>query len=136
MRFLIGILAIVIGVIGIMTVLASENALVVHPKGIIAQNELELIIVNIILMLLIIVPTYFLLFAIVWEYCIKKEKAKYDPDHSYGPIGDLIMWGLPSLVIVMMAVITWDATHKLNLYKPLENKVKPFTVEYDGLHPN
>ena len=74
-------LAVVIGVIGIVIVLASENALVVHPKGIIAQNELELIITNIVLMLIIIVPTYILLFAVVWKYCIKNENAKYDPDH-------------------------------------------------------
>ena len=55
-KFLLGVLAVVIGVIGIVIVLANENALVVHPKGIIAQSELELIITNIILMLLIIVP--------------------------------------------------------------------------------
>ncbi len=42
----IGLLAVIIGVIGIVIVLASENALVVHPKGIIAQSELELIITN------------------------------------------------------------------------------------------
>ena len=110
-------------------VLASENALVVHPKGIIAQNELELIIVNIILMLIIIVPTYILLFAVVWKYCIKNENAKYDPDHTFGPIGELIMWGFPSVVVVVMAIVTWDATHKLNPYKPIESEVKPLTVQ-------
>ena len=60
-KFLIGIFAILTGVIGIAFVLSSENALVIHPKGIIAQNELELIITNIILMLIIIVPTYHLI---------------------------------------------------------------------------
>ena len=118
-----------LGVIGIVIVLAGENALVVHPKGIIAQSELELIITNIVLMLLIIVPTYILLFAIVWKYCIKNEHAKYDPDHTYGPIGELIMWGLPSLIVVVMAIVTWDATHKLNPYKPIESEVKPLSVQ-------
>ena len=84
-KFLIGMLVVVIGVIGIVVVLADENALVLHPKGIVAQNELELIITNIILMLIIIVPTYILLFAVVWKYCIKNEDAKYDPDHTFGP---------------------------------------------------
>ena len=120
-----GILAVVVGVIGIVIVLANENALVVHPKGIIAKSELELIITNIILMLLIIVPTYILLFTVVWKYCIKNEKAKYDPDHTYGPVGELIMWGLPSIIVVVMAIVTWDATHKLNPYKPIESDVKP-----------
>ena len=67
-KFIIGLLAVIIGVIGIILVLASEKALVFHPKGIIAQDELELIITNIILMLIIIVPTYILLFVIVYKF--------------------------------------------------------------------
>lgn len=128
-KFLIGILAIVLGVIGIVFVLSSENALLVHPKGIIAQSELELIITNILLMLLIIVPTYILLFVVVWKYCIKNENATYDPDHTYGVFGELLMWGLPSIVVAIMAIITWNATHQLNPYKPLESDVKPLTVQ-------
>src|SRR5437016_597705 len=110
LKFLIGVLAVVTGVVGVVLVLTNGNALVVHPKGVIAQNELELIITNILLMLLIIVLTYILLFSVVWKYCIKKEKTKYDPDHTYGPVGELIMWGLPSIVVVAMAIVTWDAT--------------------------
>ncbi len=132
-KFLIGILAISIAAIGIVTVLVSENALVVHPKGIIAQNELELIITNVILMLIIIIPTYILLFAIVWKYCIKNETANYDPDHSYGAIGELIMWGVPSIIVLVMAIVTWKATHELNPYKPLESEIKPLTVQVVAL---
>jgi len=133
-NFFIGLFAVVLGVIGIVIVLSNENALVVHPKGIIAKNELELIITNIVLMLVIIVPTYLFLFAVVWKYCIKNEHAKYDPDHSYGPVGELIMWGLPSIVVAVMAVVTWDATHRLNPYKPLESHVKPLTVQVVALN--
>ena len=132
-KFLIGLFAIIIGVIGIVLVLASENALVLHPKGMIAQNELELILTNIILMLIIIVPTYILLFVVVWKYCIKNENAKYDPDHTFGPFGELIMWGLPSIIVVVMALVTWDATHRLNPYKPIESEVKPLTVQVVAL---
>lgn len=132
-NFLIGLLIIVIGVIGIVAVLTNENALLVHPKGIIAKKELELIITNIALMLLIIIPTYILLFTIVWKYCIKNEHAKYDPNHTYGPIGELIMWGLPSIIAVTLAIVTWDATHKLNPYKPIESDVKSLTIQVVAL---
>jgi cytochrome o ubiquinol oxidase subunit 2 len=131
-KLLAGLLVIAIGVIGIVIVLANENALIVHPKGVIAKSELELIILNIALMLLIIVPTYILLFSVVWKYCIKKN-GKYDPDHSYGPIGELIMWLLPSFIVAIMAIVTWDATHKLNPYKPLESEVKPLIVQVIAL---
>lgn len=133
-KFLIGLLAIIMGTIGIVIVLTNENALVIHPKGVIAQNELELIITNIVLMLLIIIPTYILLFTVVWKYCIKKEDAKYDPNHTYGPLGEQLMWGLPSIVVVVMAIVTWDATHKLNPYKPIESKVNPLAIQVVALN--
>jgi len=133
-KFLIGIFTIVLAVIGIAFVLTSKHALVFHPKGIIAQKELELIITNIILMLIIIVPTYIFLFAVVWKYCIKKDKAKYDPEHSYGPIGELIMWVLPAIVVVIMSTVTWEITHKLDPYKPLESEDKPLTVQIIALN--
>lgn len=127
--FLTVIFAIISALILIFFVLASDNALVLHPKGIVAQSELELIITIIILMLIIIVPTYLILFAVVYKYCIKKEDAKYDPDHTFGPLGELLMWGLPSVIVVVMASVMWEATHKLNPYKPLESEVKPLTVQ-------
>lgn len=133
-KFLIGILLVVIGVIGHVIVLASDKALVVHPKGIIAHQELVLIITNILLMLLIIVPTYILLFVIVWKYCIQRKNIKYDPNHSYGPIGELIMWGLPSIVVAIMAIVTWNATHKLNPYKPIESDIKPLAIQVVALN--
>lgn len=128
-KFLIGLLAVLFGVIGIAFVLASENTLVIHPKGTIAKSELELIIVNIILMLMIIIPTYVLLFSIVWKYCIKKENAEYDPNYTPGFFGNFLMWTLPSIVVVIMAIVTWKATHHLNPYKPIESDVKPLAIQ-------
>lgn len=133
-KFLISILLVILGVIGTTLVLASNNTLVFHPKGIIARNEFELIITNIILMLLIILPTYILLFTVVWKFCIKPETTSYDPNYSVGPIGELIMWLLPSIIVAVMAIVTWNATHQLNPYKPLESEVKPLNVQVIALN--
>lgn len=128
-KLLIGLVALILGVVGIVVVLASENALVFHPKGLIAREQLELIVINLLLMLVIIIPTYILLFVIVWKYCIRNESAKHDSEHSFGPIGELVMWGLPSIIVAILAIVTWDRTHQLDPYKPLESEVKPMTVQ-------
>jgi cytochrome o ubiquinol oxidase subunit II len=129
LKFLFGLLAVILGIIGCVVVLASADALVIHPKGIIAKQILELIVINIFLMLSIIVPTYILLFAVVYKYCIKQENIIHDPEHKPGPLGELLMWVLPSIVVVVMAFITWNATHQLNPYKPIESDQKPITVQ-------
>jgi cytochrome o ubiquinol oxidase subunit 2 len=133
-KFLIGLLAVILGVIGCVIVLASEHALVVQPKGIIAYHELALIITNILMMLSIIVPTYILLFLVVYQYCIKNEKSEYDPEYTVGPFGELMMWVLPSIVVAAMSLITWKATHKLDPYKPIESDFKTLTVQVVALN--
>lgn len=132
-KILIGLLFVIIASIGIVFVLASEDALVIHPKGIIANQQLELIIVNVLLMLSIILPTYLLLFLIVWKCCIKKE-IKYDPNHSFGASGQLILWLLPSLVIVVMAFVLINAAHRLDPYRPLESDIKPLSIQVVALN--
>lgn len=127
------LLLLFIGIIAIYSVLQSENAVVVHPRGIVSKDELELMIVNISLMLLIIIPTLFLLLYIVWKYCIKNEYAKYEPNHTFGPIGELIMWGIPSIIVAIMGFITWEKTHQLNPYKPLTSENKPLNIQVVAL---
>ena len=133
-KFLIGILLVVLGIIGCVVVLSSENALVVNPKGIVAESILKLIVTNIGLMLIVILPTYLFLFWVVWKYCIQRKNAKYDPEHEAGPLGELAMWVVPSLVIAVMALVTWESTHRLNPYKPLESNVKPLFVQVVALN--
>lgn len=132
-KILIGILAFLLGCLGIFLVLSNENALTFHPKGIIARDILYLIHTNFALMGIIIIPTYILLFWVVWKYCLKSETAKYDPEHSPGKYGVLLMWGLPALIVLALAPITYYATYRLNPYKPLESDKKPLTVQVVAL---
>ena len=132
-KILIGVLIAAIGLLGIIFVLSSENALTIHPKGVIARDILDLICTNFVLMGIIIIPTYLLLFWVVWKYCIKNENAVHDPHHTCRPIGQMMMWGLPCIIVIVMALITWDVTFKLNPYKPIESDAKPLTVQVVAL---
>lgn len=132
MKFLLGLLAVILGVVGCVIVLSSENALVVQPKGMIAKYQLSLIITNILLMLSIIVPTYILLFVVVYKYCLKKD-AEYDPNHSSTPLSELLMWISPTIVVIIMAFITWHETHRLDPYKPIASTVRPLLVQVVAL---
>src|SRR5262249_21179741 len=77
----------------------------------------------------IIIPTYFLLVWVVWKYCIRKKPTPYEPEHTCGPLGHLLQWGLPSIIVLIMAPITSKATHALNPYKPIESEAKPLKVQ-------
>lgn len=132
-KFAIGMLTIIGAASAIFFILRSENALLTHPKGIIAHKELSLIIKNILLMLIVIVPTFILLFITVWKYRAKNTKAKYDPEQSGGIFAEAILWIIPSIVIAVMAVVTWNAAHELDPYQPIESEIKPLTIQVVAL---
>jgi cytochrome o ubiquinol oxidase subunit II len=132
-KFIIGILVVLGVAFAIYFVLRNEKALLTHPRGIIAYSELNLITTNILLMLIVVVPTFILLFVTVWRYHAKNSKAKYDPEHSIGVSGELILWTIPSIIIAVMIAITWDATHELDPSKPIKAEAKPLTIQVVAL---
>ncbi len=114
-------------------VLGSEDALVTHPKGLIAQKQLDLIIVNLWLMGAILVPTLIVLLTVVWKYrSQKKRERRHEPENAH-PLSQWILWVIPSIVVVVMALITWKATHELDPYRPIESEVKPLNIQVVAL---
>jgi cytochrome o ubiquinol oxidase subunit 2 len=125
----IGVLAVLALALGVFFALRSEKAVLMHPKGIIAESELHLIATQYFLMFLIIIPTFILLFVVAWKYrannLIKRTEGKAPKE--------VVLWLIPSVVIGVMAVITWRATHRLDPYKPLESAVKPVVIQVVAL---
>jgi len=132
-KFIIIILATLCGAFAVDFVLRSESALLTHPKGIIAERELHLIITSILLMLIIVVPTAIWLFATAWKYRSKNSKATYDPDDSQGVLNELLLWVVPSVPIAIMILITWHATHELDQSQPIKSDVKPLKIQVVAL---
>lgn len=132
-KFVISILAIFIAALAIVFVLRSDNALVINPKGAIAHSELNVIITNILLMLVIVVPTLIVLLLTVWKYHHKNLKAKYDPEHSHGAMGELMLWIIPTIIIAVMTISTWNVAHELDPYQPIKSEVKPLTIQVVAL---
>lgn len=126
-------LALLGALLAIYFVLKSENALVTHPKGIIASGELKLILTIILLMLVIIVPTFFFLFFTVWKQHKKKNQEKVELESSDEGSKEVILWIIPSVIVALMIAVTWKATHELDPFKPLESDVKPLTIQVVAL---
>ncbi|MCE2982343.1 MAG: COX aromatic rich motif-containing protein [Parachlamydia sp.] len=133
-KIFIGLFAILLGIIGCALVLSSEDALLVHPKGIISRGIYDVFTTNILLMLAIIVPTYIFLFIVVWKYCLHKNVEEYEPNHTVGLRGQLVLWGLPTIIVALLSYVTWVSTHQLNPYKPLESEEKTLMIQVVALN--
>jgi cytochrome o ubiquinol oxidase subunit II len=99
------------------------------PKGIIASKERGLMRDATLLMLLVVIPVYALTFFIAWRYRASNTKAVHTPEWEHKRASELIWWGVPCAIILVLAVITWTSTHKLDPYRPLASDVKPLTIQ-------
>lgn len=122
----------------LLAALAGCNTVVMSPSGDIAKQQADLITVSVVLMLLIIVPTMFLIVFFAWKYRKNNTAAPYEPDWDHSTKLELIIWGAPLLIIIALGLITWISTHKLDPYRPLDRldasrpiaaSTKPLTVQ-------
>jgi cytochrome o ubiquinol oxidase subunit II len=106
---------------------------VLFPKGIIALEERNLLFIIQAIMLLVILPVYLLTFIFSWKYSAQNPKAKYDPDIVDNTLAEFIWWGIPFVLTVIVAVLTWVKTYELDPYKPIESDKKPITIQVVAL---
>jgi cytochrome o ubiquinol oxidase subunit 2 len=110
-----------------------EKIAVLFPKGIIALEERNLLFLIQALMLLIIVPVYVLTFIFSWIYRADNTKAKYDPDLVDNHTAEYIWWGIPLVMVFIVAVITGIKTYQLDPFKSIESKNQEMTIQVVAL---
>jgi cytochrome o ubiquinol oxidase subunit 2 len=104
----------------LLAALAGCNTVVMNPSGDIAKQEADLIVVSVILMLLIIVPVMILIIWFARKYRASNTEAAYEPDWDHSTKLELVIWGAPLLIIIVLGLVTWISTHKLDPYRPLD----------------
>lgn len=99
--------------------LSGCNVAVLEPKGVVAAQQKDLLLVSVLLMLFIVIPVILLTFFIATKYKASK-KAEYKPDWAHNPWLEFIWWVIPCIIIAVLATITWIYTHKLDPYHSLD----------------
>ncbi|HEX4842099.1 MAG TPA: ubiquinol oxidase subunit II [Limnobacter sp.] len=116
------------------SLLAGCNTIVMNPAGDIASQQADLIVLATVLMLLIIVPVIFLTLFFAWKYR-QANNAEYDPEWDHSTKLELVIWGAPLLIIIVLGLVTWVSTHKLDPYRPLDRIApgKPLAADHKPL---
>jgi cytochrome o ubiquinol oxidase subunit 2 len=84
-------------------------------------------------MLIVVVPVILLTLYFAWRYRASNRNATYAPNWSHSTAIEVVIWTVPTLIILFLGVLTWKTTHELDPYKPLESAVKPIDVEVVAL---
>lgn len=106
---------------------------ILFPKGIIALEERNLLFIIQMMMLFVIIPVYVLTFIFSWKYRASNPQGKYDPDLVDSNLAEYIWWGLPFVMTLIIAILTWVKTYELDPYKPIASPNKPMTIQVVAL---
>jgi cytochrome o ubiquinol oxidase subunit 2 len=117
-----------------LVILCGCDAVMLNPKGIIAYQERNLIFTALGLMMIVVIPTFILTFVFAWRYRESNKAAKYDPKFTHSTIVEVVCWGVPVIICIILGSIIWRTTHELDPYKPLDSDIKPVTVQVVALN--
>ena len=113
--------------------LQDKNIAVLNPKGPIANQQRSLIITATLLMLIVVIPVFILTLYIAWKYRETNPQAKYTPDWDHHPGLEAMWWGLPLAIILVLSVITWQSSYKLDPFRPLDSSKPPIQIQVVAL---
>jgi len=100
-----------------------------NPKGSVGVAEKELITTATLAMLIVVVPVIILTLAFAWRYRASNRNTVYAPKWAHSTAIEVVVWTIPTLIILFLGILTWKTTHELDPYKPLESSVAPINVE-------
>lgn len=129
---LTAILTVIIAVV-FYSYLSSHNLAVLNPMGEIADKERRLIFITFLLSVAVVIPVFGLTIYIAWKYRDSNHKAKYSPHWDHDAKLEFAWWAVPIVIISILAVVTWQYTHSLDPFKPLQSSSKPVKVQVIAL---
>ncbi|MCQ6560295.1 ubiquinol oxidase subunit II [Paenibacillus mendelii] len=111
-----------------------SNMMVLDPKGPIGAQQRDLILISSILCAVILVPVLIMTFVIAWRYRDKPgNKSKYTPKWEHSTKLETIWWGIPIVIIGILAVITVRYTYATEPSKPLESANETMVIQVTSL---
>ncbi|MDF0490101.1 ubiquinol oxidase subunit II [Sphingomonas sp. H39-1-10] len=111
-----------------------DDYALLFPKGDVGVQERSLILIALGIMLAVVIPVIILTLVFAWRYRATNTKANYQPKWSHSNGIEFVIWTIPCLIVLFLAVMIWETTHKLDPYQPLDSKVPPVRVEVVALN--
>src|SRR5258708_16535692 len=105
------------------------RAVVLNPKGPIADAERGLLFDAFTVMMLVIVPIIVMAFLFAWRYRASNRNARYEPTWDYSAKVDAVVWLIPALIVIAVGVLVWRSTHKLDPYREIASQQQPLDIQ-------
>lgn len=113
--------------------LASVAGGVLDPHGPSAAGNAQILINSIVIMLIIVVPTILATLVFGWWFRASNKRATYLPDWAHSGHIELIVWGIPLLVVLFLSGVIWIGSYELDPARPIASRGKPIEIQVVSL---
>jgi len=105
------------------------DMVLLNSKGPVGQGQSDLMMTAIYLMLLVVIPSIIMALWFGWKYRASNKDADYKPTWAHSTAIEVVVWGIPVIIIGILAWLTWWGSHKYDPYRPLESDKAPLTIQ-------
>ena len=105
------------------------DMVLLNSKGPVAQGQSDLMMTAIYLMLLVVIPSALMAVWFSWKYRASNKDADYKPTWAHSTAIEVVVWGIPVIIIGILAWLTWWGSHKYDPYRPVDSDKTPLTVQ-------
>jgi cytochrome o ubiquinol oxidase subunit 2 len=106
---------------------------VLDPQGPVASGNAQILINSVGIMLVIVIPTILATLAFAWWFRASNKKATYRPNWAHSGHLELIVWGIPLLVVLFLSGLIWIGSHDLDPARPLARSDKTIDIQVVSL---
>ena len=106
---------------------------VLDPQGPIGAANRTILFNALEIMLLIVVPTIAAGLFFAWWFRASNSRAAYQPGFAYSGRIEIIVWSIPTLVILFLGGVIWIGSHQLDPSQPIASQRKPLAVQVVSL---
>jgi len=104
-----------------------------EPSGPVTRSIDELFWITVALMSIIIIPVFSMTASFIWKYRASNSKALYAPGQDSPAWLEWVVWLFPALIVLILTIMTWIYTHRLDPHKPQESSTPPLVIQVIAL---
>lgn len=104
---------------------SMQHVPVLYTDGPIAGTERDLLVAAAGLMLIVVIPVFVMAGWFAWHYRASNTSARYMPDWGFSAKIEAAVWLVPTAIVVILGVMVWIYTGRLDPYKALAMKGDP-----------
>jgi cytochrome o ubiquinol oxidase subunit II len=101
------------------------------PHGPIAAAQRTHFLEVVAMLLIVVAPVLVVAPFFAWRYRYGGS-ARYTPKWSFSWPLEIVIWGIPLAIVIVLAIWLWESTHALDPYAPLSSLQPPVRIEVVG----